>query len=342
MLASRPSRPNAGGLPSGPRSHSVGRSRQEESSRHDRAPSRTPSRNGRPQKSTFPREPSRSRVPADSRSISKRSIPPHSYYTTDYDTRSEVTGSNRKSDDSATSSGSSLFDRLKSGASSLTSFDDGERSMKSPPSYRRGRSLRDRGSEPSSPEESEPSSAFGKAGDGSKIWSRVASAASELTVSVSKAWATNIVTYAGEETPPGKESRLTRAMKAYHLDKARSPSDLPSWLFTPEERKPPPPRATTRSPTVRSPLSPLRDEEPVSLPRPRGFRDIYDAAAGKSDRTVERSNTEVSAPSKTTDRLKAIRDAKRSALTGTTVPSHDEDRVQARIGLPSGPRTRRV
>jgi len=305
-------------------------------------------------------------MPADSRSISKRSVAPHSYDTTDYDTRSEVTGSNRKSDDSATSSGSSLFDRLKSSTSSLTSFDDDDqRAMKSPPSYSRGRSLRNRGSEPTSPEE--PSSAFDKTGDGSKIWSRVASAASGLTVSVSKAWAANIVTYAGEETPPGKESRLTRAMKAYHLDKARSPSDLPPWLFTAEERRPPPSRAITHSPTARSPTSPLRspassirsqtsslrhvdDEEPVSPPQPRGFRDIYDAAqstASKSDRPAGRSYTETSAPpSKATDRLKALRDAKRSALAGTAVPSNQaqdeqtESRVQARIGLPSGPMPR--
>ena len=32
-------------------------------------------------------------------------------------------------------------------------------------------------------------------------------------------------------TPPGEESRLTRALKAYHIDKARDPADLPEWLF---------------------------------------------------------------------------------------------------------------
>lgn len=38
------------------------------------------------------------------------------------------------------------------------------------------------------------------------------------------------------ETPVGGESRLTRALKAYHIDKARDPADLPEWLFDERER----------------------------------------------------------------------------------------------------------
>lgn len=38
-------------------------------------------------------------------------------------------------------------------------------------------------------------------------------------------------------TPPGQESRLTRALKEYHIAKARRPSDLPGWLFEERERK---------------------------------------------------------------------------------------------------------
>jgi len=83
----------------------------------------------------------------------------------------------------------------------------------------------------------------------------VSSVASVLTVSVSKAWSTNISALSGEgrlnhsvekrrhswswitETPPGQESRLTRAMKAYHITQAQSPSDLPDWLFDERERR---------------------------------------------------------------------------------------------------------
>jgi hypothetical protein len=38
-------------------------------------------------------------------------------------------------------------------------------------------------------------------------------------------------------TPVGTESRLTRAMKSYHLSKAQTHRDLPDWLFTDKERR---------------------------------------------------------------------------------------------------------
>lgn len=214
--------------------------------------------------------------------------------------------------------------------------------------------------EPKSPEVTSPSaitsptSRFGL-GDGSTVWNRVASAAGELTVSVSKAWATNIAIHAGEETPPGKESRLTRAMKAYHREKAQSPEDLPSWLFSVEERRPPPPT----SPSIRSPTSPRHHtkEEPQSPQRPRGLRDIYDAAAQSQPFTAAANSLrsppsrgyqdDSHQPSKATDRLKALRDAKRSAMTGNSISSRQSDEsvqqepsTQPRVGLPSGPRRR--
>lgn len=37
-------------------------------------------------------------------------------------------------------------------------------------------------------------------------------------------------------TPPGQDSRLTRAMKDYYISKARETSDLPEWLFEERDR----------------------------------------------------------------------------------------------------------
>ncbi|KAM5535226.1 hypothetical protein V8D89_011162 [Ganoderma adspersum] len=74
------------------------------------------------------------------------------------------------------------------------------------------------------------------AGFGSSLWGSITGVASDLTISVSKAWSSNVVSYNGEETPVGGESRLTRAMKAYHIEKARNPRDLPDWLFDESER----------------------------------------------------------------------------------------------------------
>jgi hypothetical protein len=160
------------------------------------------------------------------------------------------------------------------------------------------------------------------------------------------------------ETPPGEESRLKRAMKAYHIEKARDPSDLPEWLFEEHERRP-----IGRSQFASRQNSQDDDYEgPTPAPRSRGLRDIYDAAAapptrpsGSSDRpTPNRFADEPVAPSKATNRLKAMRDAKRQnsrfdddpPLT-TSSDSDKQDRRGAvgvperktppRVGLPSGP-----
>lgn len=153
-------------------------------------------------------------------------------------------------------------------------------------------------------------------------------------------------------TPPGKESRLTRAMKAYHVEKARSPTDLPPWLFEEHERRPSPVSAPGRMDETR------RNEERTdpTEPRSRGLRDIYDKAAATSSTAVKRPQPQLArahsdetpaAPSKATNRLKALRDAKRSAY-GSAVreeeeeavpePAIPEPRAKVRVGLPSGPR----
>jgi hypothetical protein len=142
------------------------------------------------------------------------------------------------------------------------------------------------------------------------------------------------------DTPPGEESRLTRALKAYHIDKARDPTDLPPWLFEEHERRP-----LGRSETS------LRYREgreydydsrrAAGPPRPsgRGLRDIYDTAAtdtaipSRQQETRERSrgrpqeDIPVNAPSKANDRLKALRDAKRNAAqrNAGTRPSRPTD-----------------
>jgi len=192
-------------------------------------------------------------------------------------------------------------------------------------------------------------------GYGLSLWSRVATAANTLTVNVSKAWASNIVAYSGEHTPPGEESRLTRALKAYHVEKARDPTDLPPWLFEEHERRP-----LGRSETS------LRHREDsdydydsrraTAPPRSSGrsLRDIYDAAAtdtaipSRHQEMRERSrgrlqeDIPVSAPSKANDRLKALRDAKRNATrrNASNRPSrpNDEERpVREERGRRSGP-----
>lgn len=123
------------------------------------------------------------------------------------------------------------------------------------------------------------------------------------------------------ETPPGQESRLTRAMKAYHLAKARDTTDLPPWLFEEHERRPLG-RSSTR--TWRLEASEPGIYEPhddAAPPRGRGLRDIYDAAATPTPRRERREmsrgrqdDVDAGYSSKANDRLKALRDAKRNAI----------------------------
>lgn len=324
-------RPRAVGLPSGPgprsRARSAGpggRSRREASSRPERDNERD--------------TPSSSRPARGQRPVAERSR------------RSEDSSSA-----SSSASGSSLFDRMKTGAasyaSSFTSVEDEEDK-----SYNedRGRSQRNRNryqaqgrsgtnQRNQSPEEETEAAASTAAaeGYGGAIWTRVATAASGLTVSVSKAWATNVATYAGEETPPGQESRLTRAMKAYHLEKARDPSDLPPWLFEEHERRAGRVVVKEKENREKQPI-----EKPIPKSSPRGLRDIYDSAAVPG--AINQSSGDVRPVKKTgTDRLRALREARMpngaSATPEPTSVGSSARAVPQRVGLPVGPgRVRRV
>lgn len=103
---------------------------------------------------------------------------------------------------------------------------------------------------------------------------------------------------AGIATPPGSESRLTRAMKAYHIEKARYPGDLPEWLFTERERG-----TTTRADNRDEPTR--KENAPPERQPPAPSR----------ARTVVRKqvDSEGSATmSRAAQRLREMRDAKRN------------------------------
>ncbi|KAI0273362.1 hypothetical protein BC834DRAFT_204367 [Gloeopeniophorella convolvens] len=329
-------RPIGGGLPSGPRARSVGRAdttrEREAYPERDRdyyrggGRSAAPTRSVRPQRSVTDLAPRSQPPPPD--------VPPLP--------RMRRSDASSASAASSSSGASSLMDRMKGRggyASSRTSFED----EPEPPRKERGGWLRER----AAPEpEPEPEPEYGACGDrvprlcacadcggipddagedgrvppgyGLSLWSRVAVAANTLTVSVSKAWASNIAASSGEQTPPGQESRLTRAMKAYHLDKARDPTDLPAWLFDEHERRPVA-RGRRSNDVGGGEYHDTRDEPPPT--RSRGLRDIYDAAAASAPvrpeaRESSRPRQEYDAPagpSKANDRLRALRDAKRTA-----------------------------
>ncbi|KAL5529058.1 hypothetical protein ACEPAG_5032 [Sanghuangporus baumii] len=124
--------------------------------------------------------------------------------------------------------------------------------------------------------------------------------------------------------PSSGDSEITRALKAYHINKARDRSDLPDWLFDEHERG----MGNRAQHLARyEERSEYDDTGPVMRARGRGFRDIYDsvAASSASETRGARGRVEESGSSafasggldrsttRATDRLKAIRDAKRQA-----------------------------
>lgn len=209
----------AGGLPSGPRSRSLGRSRPDEPTNYDRGHRSSPlpsSRQVRPQKSMNSIQHTRSRSRPPPMPVPRQS--PRQTHNTSRSSDSRTSSAYRR--DSETSSGSSFIERMRVGngyASSRTSLDEEDQlsTSKRSPDYR-GRSLRTM----KSPQEQDDSrdrthysfkslsiaslchieyaSDSTGTGDGYTIWSRVAAAAGNLTVNVSKAWAANIATFTGE------------------------------------------------------------------------------------------------------------------------------------------------
>ncbi|CUA72419.1 hypothetical protein RSOLAG22IIIB_01088 [Rhizoctonia solani] len=86
-----------------------------------------------------------------------------------------------------------------------------------------------------SPEPLEPS-AQPDATNTSTLWSRVAAAAGGLSVNVSKAWEAKD-DLPEPDTPPGRDSRITTALKKHYIKQVSDPRQLPAWLFSDIERQ---------------------------------------------------------------------------------------------------------
>jgi hypothetical protein len=341
MLPQSP-RARPGGLPTTPRSRSTG-PRPQNASRYAEEPALPPpSRHVRQQQSiaAFPRESPRSRQPPRSSSPTSESgwQRKHTHQSRlSYESAPELPRSRASQDStSTTSSVSSLFDRVRNGAtsyaSSFTSVEDNDLDA----DQTRGRSLRKQRA--LSPEAMTIEQTDTGTGDGFTVWNRVATAASTLTISVSKAWAANI---SGDEpvTPLGEDSRLTKAMKAYHIEKAEDPSDLPEWLFSPSERKS---RQVPRSSRTRT----INEEPPAAVSR-RAPPFPEPSLRGKQSVIQESQASTVSTP-KGTDRLKALRDARRTPQVATSAHTYYKEQPRIapapppaqRVGLPSRPQRR--
>jgi hypothetical protein len=121
-------------------------------------------------------------------------------------------------------------------------------------------------------------------------------------------------------------------MKAYHIQQARDPTDLPPWLFDEHERRPLGLSTTSGRYRERPGYGNHESSETFASPRRRGLPEVYDTAATppsfSSPQEMRRlpgvQPDDVSAsPPKANDRLRALRDAKRSAAAQRSVPVRD-------------------
>ncbi len=158
-------------------------------------------------------------------------------------------------------------------------------------------------------------------------------------------WSTKI------DTPVGGESRLARAMKAYHIDKARDPADLPDWLFDERERgvrsyqtsSSAPEKKKASSAPRPSDLSrsntPAIREEP--LPPPRAFRgptlaDRKAESASRHASSISGAGSEAHV-TKSISRLRELRDAKRNAKVRFGDEAEDDGEIPAPRPVPVAP-----
>ncbi|KAF8959047.1 hypothetical protein BDZ97DRAFT_1421503 [Flammula alnicola] len=219
-MSSTPSRAPSRGLPTNPRPRSKS------------AAVPAPSRPSVDYRAALPSNP-RTRHPSTQRERVPNNYPTTSPSRRDYYDQSLTVSDARHSDDSSptssTSSGSSFWARGNSSlASSKTTLrsEDMEYKELSRETYLQSRNSKDN---------IEPSTDLRDAAAFS--WGRVTEVANVLTQEVSKVWATGLAPLGnGVGDQAEEESHLTRVMRAYHLSKARTPSDLPDWLFSERER----------------------------------------------------------------------------------------------------------
>ncbi|KAH9842796.1 uncharacterized protein C8Q71DRAFT_853316 [Rhodofomes roseus] len=248
----------------------------------------------------------------------------------------------KRTDGTITSWGSASSESSASGnslrsyasyASSQTSLADDDMKTTSPTSQ-----VGTPGSVPGSPERS-PSSL------GSSLWTRVATAAESLKVNVGKAISATVTTENGESTPDGQESGLSKALKAYHVDKSNGDAkELPDWLFEGRDREI---VNRLRGPSLdqQPPTAPFaaRDDAASPIPRSAATSPIPERGrsrnpgAGLRDRSLPRRDGSVSGslqdsvssvhatvPSRDNmNRLKDLRLAKRNARV--RFEGHDDE-----------------
>lgn len=149
------------------------------------------------------------------------------------------------------------------------------------------------------------------------IWSRVTAVAGGLSVNVGKAWEAKD-DLPEPDTPPGRDSRVTVALKKHYIKQVSDPRQLPAWLFSDVERQ------VGRSFSRREPESADGQDDAhgsspsYETPAPARTRTRHDDTYMQSQPDSRRERARAAAfddeapgPTRAATRLRAMRDAKR-------------------------------
>lgn len=189
---------------------------------------------------------------------------------------------------------------------------------------------------------------------GDTLWSRVAAVTGGLSINVGKAWEAKD-DLPEPDTPPGRDSRVTVALKKHYIKQVSNPRQLPAWLFSDVERQVG--RSYSRSESA--PEKNQDEERRPSAPMPTRLRARHEDAyvqpqpqpvTGRDRMRTATYDEEYTGPTRAATRLRALRDAKRGPVdrgmsvppAPAPVPEPEPEPVVAapprpRVGLPSRP-----
>ncbi|KAF9564681.1 hypothetical protein CPC08DRAFT_815883 [Agrocybe pediades] len=147
--------------------------------------------------------------------------------------------------------------------------------------------------------------------DAGYVWNRVTEVANVLTQEVTRVWAAGLG--GADADYEEDDSHLTRVMRAYHLSKARTPNELPDWLFSERERGLGQARFDSHSHNNGRQMSTSQQAQQKPRNRPGMDNNIGTGAFAENKYTLSIGTTRVAASG--TDRLKQLRSLRKDTST---------------------------
>jgi hypothetical protein len=118
-------------------------------------------------------------------------------------------------------------------------------------------------------------------------------------------------------------------MKAYHIEKAHDPIDLPPWLFEEHEHRPLGLSSTRGWHQEDAEYDGYESCEATTPPRSCGLCDVYDSVTAslpscqetRESHHMQQTGSPINPPSGANDQLKALREVKRNTVAQQNMPA---------------------